>query len=228
MSGAANRESGRQAANGLRQGLLCGETTKYLPWVLPSLREVGMAEAYFYSDEVARFQVLLEEVTRAKPGSPQSRFVPPVGDVLDRLGSEFHHVLYGRRGTGKSSLLRRIEADRISRGHLVAWADQETYMEMAYPDVLVSTLADTFQQFAQQLRSAPAVDGALDWTRINKTQSKAVSPLRSATALQIRLGTRRRFAIRSTAQSPPQSISPPAPTRHSQSFDKHRYYSPQN
>lgn len=117
-----------------------------------------MAEAYFYSDEVARFQVLLEEVTRAKPGSPKSRFVPPIGDVLDRLGSEFHHVLYGRRGTGKSSLLRRIEADRINRGHLVAWADQETYMELSYPDVLVATLADTFQQFAEQLRNSRKED----------------------------------------------------------------------
>lgn len=108
---------------------------------------------YFYSDEVARLQVLLEEVTRAKPVSPETRFVRPESSTVDRLGSSFHHVLYGRRGTGKSSLLRHLEASHKATGRLVAWADQETYMGLSYPDVLVSTLADTFLQFADGIRS---------------------------------------------------------------------------
>lgn len=109
------------------------------------------ADTYYYRDEVAALQVLLEEVTRAKPGSAESRFVRPEGAVIDRLGSRFHHVLFGRRGTGKSSLLRNIEENLKSRGHLVAWADQETFMGLSYPDVLVGTLAEIFTQFARQL-----------------------------------------------------------------------------
>ncbi len=111
-----------------------------------------MPDPYYYSGQVARLQVLLEEVTRARPGSPETRFIRPEGGVLDRLRSRFHHVLYGRRGTGKSSLLRHIEADLRRDGHVVAWADQETFMGLSYPDVLVGTLADTFIQFAQQIR----------------------------------------------------------------------------
>lgn len=113
-----------------------------------------MDAVYFESPEVARLQVLLDEVTRARPGAPETRFVQPEGGLMDRLGSRFHHVLYGRRGTGKSSLLRRAESSLRKAGHLAAWADQETYMGLSYPDVLVSTLADTFAQFAAQLRAA--------------------------------------------------------------------------
>ncbi|MED5803992.1 hypothetical protein VX037_23495 [Gordonia sp. Z-3] len=114
------------------------------------------SSAYYYQPEVSRLQVLLEEVTRAKPGSPETRFVSPDTESIDRLGSSFHHVLYGRRGTGKSSLLRRIEADRKASGQMVAWADQETFKGLSYPDVLVGTLAEVFGQFAAQLEGRVA------------------------------------------------------------------------
>lgn len=110
-----------------------------------------MTDAYYYTEDVAHFQVLLEEVTRARPGSPQSRFIRPEGEVIDRLSSRFHHVLYGRRGTGKSSLLRHIESQLKQQGKLVAWADQETFKAMSYPDVLVGVMAEVFAQFAAQL-----------------------------------------------------------------------------
>jgi len=109
--------------------------------------------AYYYNDGVGKLQVLLEEVTRARPGSPKSRFIMPQDEVVSRLSSNFHHVLYGRRGTGKSSLLRHIESARKESGHLVAWADQETFKGLSYPDVLVGTLAEIFSQVAAQLDS---------------------------------------------------------------------------
>ena len=96
-------------------------------------------------------QVLAEEATRARPGSPEARFVTPEGGVIDRIGSKFHHVLYGRRGSGKSSLLRHIESALKADGHLVAWTDQEVFMGLEYPDVLVSTLSSVLSQFSEQI-----------------------------------------------------------------------------
>ena len=116
-------------------------------------------ETYFYAPEVGDLQVLAEEATRARPGSPESRFVAPEGGVIDRLGSKYHHVLYGRRGSGKSSLLRHIETARKTQGHLVAWADQEIFMGLDYPDVLVSTLSAVLTQFSEQLRAKSHQDG---------------------------------------------------------------------
>lgn len=115
-------------------------------------------DAYFYQPVVTEFQVLLEEVTRAKPGSPDSRFVEPDAETYDRLRSRFHHALYGRRGTGKSSLLRKMETQAIADKKLIAWTDQETFSALSYPDVLVATLAEVFRQFASQIRlDAPTV-----------------------------------------------------------------------
>lgn len=123
-----------------------------------------MGDAYYYDDQVAKLQVLLEEVTRARPGSPETRFIRTDSGVLDRLGSRFHHVLFGRRGAGKSSLLRHVEAERKGAGHLVAWADQETFMGLSYPDVLVSTLEEVFLQFSRQLRDElPAAPRRRPW-----------------------------------------------------------------
>lgn len=139
-----------------------------------------MTTAYFDTPAVARLQVLLDEVTRAKPGAPETRFVQPEGGLMDRLDSRFHHVLYGRRGTGKSSLLRKTEGALRERGSLVSWADQETYVGLSYPDVLVSTLADTFAQFATQLRAtAPPTPARKLWQR-KKTASNEHERLASS------------------------------------------------
>lgn len=122
-----------------------------MKYLQPDPEGDDLTDPYYYSDGVARFQVLLEEVTRAKPGSPENRFISPDGEVVDRLSSRFHHVLFGRRGTGKSSLLRHIESQLRHDGKLVAWADQETFKALSYPDVLVGALAEIFGQFASQL-----------------------------------------------------------------------------
>lgn len=111
--------------------------------------------AYFYDPVVTEFQVLLEEVTRAKPGSPETRFVEPDAETFRKLSSRFHHALLGRRGTGKSSLLRKMESSVRESGSFVAWTDQETFSALSYPDVLVATLAEVFRQFAVQLRQVP-------------------------------------------------------------------------
>lgn len=111
--------------------------------------------AYFYNPLVTEFQVLLEEVTRAKPSAPDTRFVEPDAETFSRLTSRFHHALLGRRGTGKSSLLRKMESSVRQSGSFVAWTDQETFSALSYPDVLVATLAEVFRQFAVQLRQVP-------------------------------------------------------------------------
>lgn len=106
---------------------------------------------YFKTGPVTRFQIILEEATRAKPDSLNARFVPPDADSFEKLMSKFHHVLYGRRGTGKSSLLRQIESMHKKNGKLVAWLDQEIVSELSYPDVLLVSLATVFSSFAGQI-----------------------------------------------------------------------------
>jgi hypothetical protein len=121
--------------------------------------------AYFNSAPVSAFLVLLEEVTRAKPGSPQTRFVVQDASESERLSSRFHHVLFGRRGSGKSSLLRKIQSEKRMQGRPVAWVDQEVLMNLAFPDVLVSTLEQIFSDFAQQIEDGIAPPPDRHWWR---------------------------------------------------------------
>ncbi len=51
--------------------------------------------------------VLLDEVTRAAPDG--ERFLEPSSGVLKQAQSKRHHVIFGRRGSGKSSILRKTQ-----------------------------------------------------------------------------------------------------------------------
>lgn len=143
------------------------------------------AVAYFYRQEVTEFQVLLEEVTRAKPGSAGSRFVEPDAETFDRLKSRFHHALFGRRGTGKSSLLRKMEASVRDSGSLVAWTDQETFSALSYPDVLVATLAEVFLQFANQIRETASPSQRRWFKRPEMSQAESTAQLLDDAVVQL-------------------------------------------
>jgi len=142
-------------------------------------------EVYFYQPAVTEFQVLLEEVTRAKPGSPDSRFVEPDAETYDRLRARFHHALYGRRGTGKSSLLRKMQSQAIADKRLIAWTDQETFSALSYPDVLVATLAEVFRQFAVQLRLSAAPQNKPWFRKPSISEEEALSRLLDDAVIQL-------------------------------------------
>lgn len=62
------------------------------------------------SVEVDKLVTLVEEATRATKDSSR-RFIEPARGTLDRAKSRRHHIIFGRRGSGKTSLLRKAGAD---------------------------------------------------------------------------------------------------------------------
>jgi hypothetical protein len=102
------------------------------------------------SDAVDKLLVLCEEVMRATPAGAQ-RFVEPAAGVLARATSKQHHIVFGRRGSGKSSLLRKTAADLTVDRRPVAFVDLETFKGHTYPDVLISVLLSTLKAFATWL-----------------------------------------------------------------------------
>ena len=96
---------------------------------------------------------LLEEATRSTPeGVP--RFVEPASGTLVRATSRQHHLVFGRRGSGKSSLLRKAASDLTVDRRPIAFVDLETFKGHTYPDVLLSILIETFSKFAEWLETA--------------------------------------------------------------------------
>jgi hypothetical protein len=105
------------------------------------------------SPELDKLVTLVEEATRATKDSPR-RFIEPARGTLDRAKSRRHHIIFGRRGSGKTSLLRKAGADLTLRRVPTAFIDLEAFKGHTYPDVLISVLIETMQAFSTWLETA--------------------------------------------------------------------------
>jgi len=97
-------------------------------------------------ERVSELSLLVEEATRAT-GNASTRFVEPALNTLRRAKAKRHHIVFGRRGSGKSSMLGKARSDLSADDHPVAFIDLETFKEHSYPDVLLSVLIETLREF---------------------------------------------------------------------------------
>lgn len=105
------------------------------------------------SPEVDQLLVLSEEVMRATPEGAR-RFIEPAPGVLSRAKAKQHNIIFGRRGSGKSSLLRKTAADLTVDRRPIAFVDMETFKGHSYPDVLISVLIKSLHEFKKWLDGA--------------------------------------------------------------------------
>jgi hypothetical protein len=103
--------------------------------------------------EVEQLLTLVEEAARATDQGVK-RFIEPAQGALRRASSKRHHMVFGRRGSGKSSLLRKAAADLTVDRRPIAYVDLEAFKAHSYPDVLLSILISTFMEFENWLRTA--------------------------------------------------------------------------
>jgi hypothetical protein len=103
--------------------------------------------------EVAKLVTLVEEAARSTEEGVK-RFVEPAQGTLRRAVNKRHHMIFGRRGSGKSSLLRKAATDLTVDRRPIAYVDLEAFKAHSYPDVLLSVLISTFNEFEKWLRTA--------------------------------------------------------------------------
>ncbi len=103
--------------------------------------------------EMGQLVTLVEEAARSTDEGIK-RFVEPAQGTLRRAITKRHHIIFGRRGSGKSSLLRKAAADLTLDRRPIAYVDLETFKAHSYPDVLLSVLISTFNEFESWLRTA--------------------------------------------------------------------------
>ena len=104
-------------------------------------------------EQVDALLILCEEVMRATPDGSK-RFIEPAPGVLSRAKSKQHNIIFGRRGSGKSSLLRKTAADLTIDRRPIAFVDMETFKGHTYPDVLISVLIKSLYEFKKWIDSA--------------------------------------------------------------------------
>ncbi len=83
------------------------------------------------------------------------RFIEPGLGRLVEATSHQHHIVFGRRGSGKSSLLRKAESDLIARGAPVAFVDLDIYKGQTFPNLVASVLKESFTQYRRLAQSLP-------------------------------------------------------------------------
>jgi len=103
--------------------------------------------------KVAKLEKLIEESTRSSKEGVK-RFIEPANGTLSRALNKRHHIIFGRRGSGKSSLLRKAAADLTVDRRPIAYVDLEIFKGHSYPDVLISILISTLREFEKWLHTA--------------------------------------------------------------------------
>jgi hypothetical protein len=103
-------------------------------------------------DQVTRLLPLLAEAARATADT-SARFVSPTPGILEEASARRHQLVYGRRGVGKSTLLRRVAAGGSGMGREVIFIDVETLRRRPYPDVLIELLTRLLTDLEERLRA---------------------------------------------------------------------------
>lgn len=103
--------------------------------------------------EMVRLLTLVEEAARSTEEGVK-HFVEPAPDTLGRAINRRHHIIFGRRGSGKSSLLRKAGANLTIDRRPIASVNLEAFKGHSYPDVLISVLITTLSEFRKWMDTA--------------------------------------------------------------------------
>lgn len=143
-------------------------------------------DSYLDLDAVDELLILCDEVMRATAAGAH-RFIEPAPGVLARAKAQQHNLIFGRRGSGKSSLLRKTAADLTIDRRPISFVDMETFKGHSYPDVLISVLIKSLQEFKKWLDEAATTSASKTsfWKRFfgkvpnrppfNKARTKSLS-----------------------------------------------------
>ena len=103
-------------------------------------------------EQVTQLLPVLAEAARADKNTA-ARFVPPRIGILEETASQRHQFVFGRRGVGKSTLLRKIESLGPGSKHGdVIFVDVETLGGRPYPDVLIELLIELLDSLAVRMK----------------------------------------------------------------------------
>lgn len=99
---------------------------------------------------IVKFTILIEEASRSTEEGIKF-FVEPADGVLQRAKSKRHHFVFGRRGSGKSSLIAKVQRELTLSRVPAARVDLEPFKGHSYPDLLISVLIATLESFKSWL-----------------------------------------------------------------------------
>ncbi|MET7314519.1 ATP-binding protein [Streptomyces thermoviolaceus] len=117
---------------------------------------------------------LLEARSRTSDALPSLKYMEDPRASLAAIGASRHHLVYGRRGVGKTALL--LEAKRIAErdGHVTAWINAHTLRRLTTSSAFLAIAEVTLSSIIQHAGSSQGES----YTRLKETSGR-VSQLRS-------------------------------------------------
>jgi len=120
-------------------------------------------EIVLMSSNVDALATLVDESVRASRDGVRY-FIEPTSGVLAKAKNKRHHIVFGRRGSGKSSLLQKVASDLTINRTPIAFVDLESFKGHSYPDVLVSIL----------IKSISEVKGTNVWLKVGTIRHRSI------------------------------------------------------
>lgn len=132
--------------------------------------------------EINDLATIVEEGARANKGNIK-RFSEPAEGTLRRALARRHHLIFGRRGSGKSSLLYKAASDLYDNDHPVAIVDLEPFKGHQYPDIIISTLIASLKRYSSWINQQIKKDSGSriwykPWARKYKPQTVSFKKLK--------------------------------------------------
>jgi|SRR5581483_9716926 len=99
---------------------------------------------------IMQLRTIVQEGIRVQRDSPEPVEYVDAGNVLSDAVARQNHVIFGRRGCGKTLLLR--ESERKVRGDVkVVYVNCEDYKQHSFPNVLIEILDQLFAELEKNL-----------------------------------------------------------------------------
>lgn len=126
--------------------------------------------------DVGAVRAALAEAARTDETSAKkvvARFKELRPGLADKLGAKRHHLLTGRRGTGKSTLLVVVRERLKAKGIGVATVDMERFKGREFPDVLIEILVALIGEIVPQFEISRRLPKDV-WLRIEARSLRRV------------------------------------------------------
>lgn len=98
-------------------------------------------------ESIDKLTTYIEENLRATVNSGMS-FIDP-NNFKRKLASKQNHVVFGRRGSGKSSLSSSL---RKSDNHIFIYINLENFKDISFPNIILHVLKSGFSQIRKELK----------------------------------------------------------------------------
>ncbi len=159
----------------------------FRPEAEPDDAAIARPTGRLFAPSVDQLIQLLEARSRTSDALPSLRYVTDPRASLSAVRASRHHLIFGRRGVGKTALLLETKAWAVKRGHAAAWinahvlrtlepANAAATVANALIEAVLQALGSSGAKHVQQLNVLAAELMAMSKKKVTKAALGAKSP----------------------------------------------------